>query len=114
MRDLHRLIAAARSRWQPTPAARDVQVELAFELSGGRMSEWRRVAGGLHTDRLAIVKALENRSPEQAAAAVDAHFTHAADLILSTPQAKKTQLSDPGYARLLADMLNARLSSAAR
>jgi GntR family transcriptional repressor for pyruvate dehydrogenase complex len=92
----------------------DVQVELAFELSGGRMSEWRRVACGLHTDRLAIVKALENRSPEQAAAAVDAHFAHAADLILSTPQAKKTQLSDPGYARLLADMLNARLSSAAR
>lgn len=91
----------------------DVQVELAFELSGGRMSIWRRVAGGLHPDRLAIVEALENRSPERAAAAVDAHFAHAADLILSTPHAQKTQLSDPGYARLLVDMLNTRLSSAA-
>lgn len=90
----------------------DVQVELAFELSGGRVSEWRQVAGGLHADRLAIVEALENRSPEQAAAAVDAHSAHAARLILSTPQAKKIQLSDPGYARLLVDMLNTRLSSA--
>jgi DNA-binding FadR family transcriptional regulator len=90
----------------------DIQVELAFELSGGRVSEWRRVAGGLHADRLAIVEALENRSSEQAAAAVDAHSAHAARLILSTPQAKKIQLSDPGYTRLLVDMLNTRLSSA--
>ena len=91
----------------------DVQVELAFELSGGRLSEWKRVAGGLHTDRVAIVEALESRSPERAAAAADAHFAHAAALILSTPQAKRAQLSDPGYARLLADLLNARLSSGA-
>ena len=33
--------------------------------------------------------------------------------ILSTPQAKKAQLSDPDYTRLLADMFNARLRSAA-
>ncbi|MER5624441.1 GntR family transcriptional regulator [Streptosporangium sp. NPDC002544] len=91
----------------------DVQVELAFELSGGRISEWRRVAGGLHGNRLAIIEALENRSPERAAAAVDAYSARAAQLILSTPQAKKIQLSDPGYARLLVDMLNTRLSSAA-
>jgi GntR family transcriptional regulator, transcriptional repressor for pyruvate dehydrogenase complex len=90
----------------------DVQVDLAFELSGGRVSEWRRVAGGLHADRLAIVEALENRSPEQAAAAVDAHSAHAARLILSAPQAKKIQLSDPGYARLLVNMLNTRLNAA--
>ena len=88
----------------------DVQVELAVELSGGRLSAWRRIAGGLHADRLAIVEALRNRSPEQAAAAVDAHSAHAAGLILSTPRAKKIQLSDPGYARLLVNALNSRLN----
>ncbi|WP_248963592.1 FadR/GntR family transcriptional regulator [Sphaerisporangium perillae] len=91
----------------------DVQVELAAELSGGRVSEWRRVSGGLHADRLAIVEAVESRSPERAAEAVDAHSAHAARLILSTPQAKRIQIADPGYARLLAGLLNARLSSAA-
>ena len=91
----------------------DVQVEVAFELSGGRVAEWRRVAGGLHAARLAVVEALENRSAEQAADAIDAHFATAADLILSTPQAKKVQHSDPGYARLLVALLDTRLKSAA-
>jgi GntR family transcriptional regulator, transcriptional repressor for pyruvate dehydrogenase complex len=91
----------------------DVQVELAFEMSGGRVSEWRRVAGGLHADRLAVVEALESRSAERAAEAVDALSARAATLVLSTPQAKKIQLSDPNCARLLVGMLNTRLSSAA-
>ena len=91
----------------------DVQVELAFEMSGGRVSEWRRVAGGLHADRLAVVEALESRSAARAVEAVDAHTAHAVDLILSTPQAKKIQHSDPGYARLLAGLLKTRLSSPA-
>lgn len=88
----------------------DVQVEFAFEMSGGRVSEWRRVAGGLHADRLAIVEAIESRSPERAAEAADALAVRTADLILSTPQAKKLQLSDPDYAQLLVGMLNAKLS----
>jgi len=91
----------------------DVQVELAAELSGGRLSEWRRVTGGLHEHRLALVEAVASRSAERAAEAVDAHSAHATALILSSPQAKKLHASDPGYARLLAGMLNARLSSAA-
>ncbi|MDX6238476.1 MAG: GntR family transcriptional regulator, transcriptional repressor for pyruvate dehydrogenase complex [Kribbellaceae bacterium] len=91
----------------------DVQVELAFEMSGGRVSEWRRVAGGLQADRLAVVEALESRSAERAAEAVDAHTARAVSLILSTPQAKKIQISDPGYAQLLAGLLNTRLGSAA-
>jgi len=92
----------------------DIQVELAFQMSGGRVSEWRRVAGGLHADRLAVVEALEGRSPERAADAVEAHTAHAVDLILSTPQAKKIQITDPGYAHLLAGLFNTRLVSAAR
>jgi len=89
----------------------DVQVELAFEMSGGRVSEWRRVAGGLHPDRLALVEALESHSPERAVKAVDAHTAHAVELILSTPQAKKMQISDPGYTQLLAGLLKTRLDS---
>jgi len=88
----------------------DVQVELAVELSGGRMAEWRRVAGGLHEHRIALVEAVESRSPERAAEAVDTHSAHASRLILSTPQAKKVQAADPGYTRLLAGMFTARLA----
>ena len=91
----------------------DVQIELALALSGGRLTEWRRVAGGLGEDRCAVVEAVESRSPERAAEAVDAHTAHAADLILSIPRAKKTQVADPGHAELLASLLNVKLSSAA-
>lgn len=91
----------------------DVQVEFAVELSGGRISEWRRVTGGLGAHRLAIVEAVEARSAQRAAAAVDAHSAQAMSLIVSSPQARKIERSDPGYARLLAGLLNARLSSAA-
>jgi GntR family transcriptional repressor for pyruvate dehydrogenase complex len=89
----------------------DVQVELALKLSGGRVSEWRRVAGGLQAERLAIVEALEERSAQRAAEAADTYSAHAEQLILSTPQAKKVQVTDPGYTQLLAAMLNARLGA---
>ncbi|MER6265964.1 GntR family transcriptional regulator [Streptomyces sp900105755] len=89
----------------------DVQVELAFAMSGGRLSEWRRVTGGLHEDRLAIVAAVASRSAQRAAEAVDAHSARAAGLILSSPRAKKIQLSDPGYTHLLAGLLNTRLGT---
>lgn len=91
----------------------DVQVELAFEMSRGQVSEWRRVAGGLQADRLAIVEALESRSSERAAEAVDAYGANAAGLIFSTPRAKRIQVSDPGYAHLLAGLLDARIGAAA-
>jgi GntR family transcriptional repressor for pyruvate dehydrogenase complex len=91
----------------------DVQVEFAAEMSGGRVAEWRRVTGGLHGHRLAIVEAVAARSPQRAAVAVDAHSTHTTSLVLSTPQARRIERSDPGYARLLAGLLNARLRSAA-
>lgn len=91
----------------------DVQVEFAFEMSGGRVAECRRVIGGLHESRLAIVEAVEARSAERAAAAVDAHSAAAMSLILASPHARKIERSDPGYTRLLAGLLNARLSSAA-
>jgi DNA-binding FadR family transcriptional regulator len=92
----------------------DVQVDLAFEMSRGRLSEWRRIGGGLHDDRLAIVKALESRSAERAAELVEAYTTRAMSLILATPQAKKIRISDPRYSQLLTDLLNTKLDSAAR
>jgi len=82
-------------------------------LSGGRLGDWRRVTGALSEDRFAIVEAVESRCPERAAEAVDAHAAHAADLILSIPRVKKTQIADPAYVQLLASLLNVRLSSAA-
>jgi DNA-binding FadR family transcriptional regulator len=87
----------------------DVQVELAIEMSGGRLSEWRRVAGGLHDDRLVIVDALESRSAERTAELVEAYTARAISLILSTSQAKKIRGSDPRYSQLLAGLLNTRL-----
>lgn len=90
----------------------DVQIDLAFTLSGGRVSEWRRVVGGLHAERLAVVEALESRSAERTAAAVETHTARAITLIMSTSQAKKIEISDPGYSHLLAALLNTKLSSA--
>jgi GntR family transcriptional repressor for pyruvate dehydrogenase complex len=84
---------------------------LAFEMSGGRISSLRQVTGGLHEDRLAIVEALESRSAQRAAEAVDAYDAHSEELILSSPQAKKIQVADPGYTRMLAGMVNAKLGS---
>ncbi|MFK0152772.1 FadR/GntR family transcriptional regulator [Streptomyces sp. NPDC090493] len=89
----------------------DVQVELAFAMSGGQVAEWRRVVGGLHADRLAVVEAVESRSARRAAEAVEAHSAHAARLILSSPQAKRIQVSDPGCTHLLAGLVNTRLNS---
>jgi DNA-binding FadR family transcriptional regulator len=83
----------------------DIQVGVAIELTQGRKSEWERIAGGLHADRFAIVAAVESRSAQRAAEAVDVHTAHAIELILSTPQAKKIEISDPGYAQLLAALL---------
>jgi GntR family transcriptional repressor for pyruvate dehydrogenase complex len=91
----------------------DVQVDLAFTFSGGRVSEWRRVVGGLHTERLAIVEALESRSAERTAEAVETHTARAITLIMSTSQAKKIEIADPGYSHLLAALLNTKRSSAA-
>jgi hypothetical protein len=68
----------------------------------------------LQADRLAIVEALESRSPERVATAVDAYAAHSKELILSTSEAKKIQVSDPGYINLLAGLLDTRLGSAAR
>lgn len=88
----------------------EVQVELAFRTSGGRPAEWRRVAGSLQDDRLAIVAALEDRSADRAAEAADAYSAHAESLIFSTRQAKKIEAADPRYTQLLIGMLNARLA----
>ncbi|MFE3073566.1 FadR/GntR family transcriptional regulator [Streptomyces sp. NPDC059247] len=87
----------------------DVQIELAAEMSGGQLSEWRRVAGALHEDRIAIVEALESRSPEQAAQAADAYGHHAHQLAFTTLQAKEAEALDPRYARLLAGIFTTRL-----
>ncbi|SEP46989.1 hypothetical protein [Amycolatopsis saalfeldensis] len=73
----------------------------------------RRVVGGLHAERLAVVEGIESRSAERAAEAVDALSARTAELVRSTSRAKTLLRSDPGYAHLLIEMLNARLGSVA-
>ncbi|WP_084216092.1 FadR/GntR family transcriptional regulator [Pseudonocardia spinosispora] len=90
----------------------DVQIELIGEIASGHESEWRRVVRGLHPDRLAVIEALESRSSDRVAKAVDALGAHTAGLVMSTPWAEKMQLSDPGYAHLLASLLTTNPSSA--
>ena len=89
----------------------DLQIELATELSH-RPAVWRQLSAALHPHRMALVEAVESRSPERAAAAVDAFSEQATRLILSTPRAEKVRLTDPVYARLLAGLLDTRLTTA--
>jgi GntR family transcriptional repressor for pyruvate dehydrogenase complex len=90
----------------------DLQVELALETSGGALANWQRVVGVLQPERLAIVEAVERRSAEDAADLVTAYTERAQQIILSTPHAYEISASDPGYSRLLSELLNTRIAAA--
>jgi GntR family transcriptional repressor for pyruvate dehydrogenase complex len=92
----------------------DVQVALAIEASGGELETWRRVAGGLHAARLAVVDALASRDGERAAELVVAHAAQAVEKIRSTADAREPQVSDPRCSQLLSTVLTARLNASRR
>jgi GntR family transcriptional repressor for pyruvate dehydrogenase complex len=90
----------------------DVQVELAFAISGGpKLAEWKRIVGALHSRRMAVVEALEARDGERAAAMVKAYHACTLELVTSLPRADEIRISDPGYSELIASLLNTRLAA---
>jgi len=86
----------------------DIQVELALDISGGNLDDWRRVVGALHEDRFALVEALESRDADRAAAVLESHSERAVEVILSTHRAQDARGSDPDFARLLSALLQRR------
>ncbi|MFK0152775.1 FadR/GntR family transcriptional regulator [Streptomyces sp. NPDC090493] len=87
----------------------DLQVELGIAISGGpKLSEWRRVAGALHPERLAVVEAIEARDGDLAADRVTAYHQRALELVTATPHAAEIRISDPGYSHVIAALLSSR------
>ena len=85
----------------------DVQVQLAFELSDGpKLADWQRIAGALHSQRIAVVEALEARDGERAAQMVRIHHARALELITSSPRGEGIRASSPLYSQLIASLLN--------
>jgi GntR family transcriptional repressor for pyruvate dehydrogenase complex len=91
----------------------DVQVELAFAMSGGpKLADWQRIAGALHAQRIAVVEALEARDGERAADMVTIYHARALELVTTSPrEAEEIKVSDPLYSQLIASLLNTRLAS---
>jgi GntR family transcriptional repressor for pyruvate dehydrogenase complex len=90
----------------------DVQVELAFEMSGGpKLADWQRIAGALHPHRIAVMEALEARDGERAAASVRSYHGRALELVTASPHGGEDRVSDPPFSQLIAALLNARLAS---
>lgn len=90
----------------------DVQVQLAFDLSGGpKLADWQRIAGALHPERIAVVEALEARDGERAAKMVRIHHAGALELITSSPRGEEIRASSPLYSQLIASLLNTRIDS---
>jgi len=90
----------------------DVQVELAFEMSGGpKLADWQRIAGALHPQRIAVVESLEARDGERAAEMVRAHHARALELVTPSQRGQETRFSDPLFSQLIASLLNTRLAS---
>jgi GntR family transcriptional regulator, transcriptional repressor for pyruvate dehydrogenase complex len=86
----------------------ELQVGLALDVSGGKLSSWKRVAGGLHAERLRIVEALEGRDADRAVALVRAYHQRTLKLIAASPKARRMRQSDPQLAQLLASLMSGR------
>jgi len=76
--------------------------------SGGTPANWRQVTGVLQPERLAIVEAVERRSAEEAADLVTAYAERPSRSSCPHPTPARSARSDPGWSRLLSDLLNTR------
>ncbi|WP_164836039.1 FadR/GntR family transcriptional regulator [Actinacidiphila soli] len=89
----------------------DVQVELAFAMSGGpKLVDWKRIAGALHPQRIAVVEALEVRDGARAAEMVRTYHARALELVTSSPRTEEIKVADPLYSQLIASLVNTRLA----
>ena len=78
-------------------------------MAAGRRRDARGAAGGC---RGAGELLRAPCSVQRAAEAVDACTARTGELILSTPKAERIEVVDPGYPRLLAALVGARLDPA--
>jgi GntR family transcriptional repressor for pyruvate dehydrogenase complex len=79
----------------------DLQIDWALERSRGELDSWKRMVGGLHTERMNIVDALDDRSPERAMELTRAYHERALTLIESSGKGTANQAPDPVLSRLL-------------
>jgi GntR family transcriptional repressor for pyruvate dehydrogenase complex len=86
----------------------ELQVGLALDLSGGKLAAWKKVAGGLHEERLRIVEALEARDADRAVALMRAYHVRTLELIAASPKARRIRHSDPQLSQLVASLMGNR------
>ncbi|MFE2040312.1 FadR/GntR family transcriptional regulator [Streptomyces sp. NPDC059477] len=116
-RFLHRLSDLSRNALLSTLCRffSEVQVELAFALSGGpNLADWQRNTGALHAHRMAVVEAVEARDGARAAAMVRAYHTRALEVVTARPRADGATLSDPQFSQLIAALIDTRFTATAR
>ncbi|MFE4664678.1 FadR/GntR family transcriptional regulator [Streptomyces sp. NPDC056716] len=82
----------------------DVQVRLALELGTKRPTAWKKAAGALQDDRMALVAALEARDAERAVMCLETYSDRMRELIDTASQSKRFRLTDTDFARLVSQL----------
>ncbi|MFE4668248.1 FadR/GntR family transcriptional regulator [Streptomyces sp. NPDC056716] len=85
----------------------EVQVELAFAISGGpSLADWQRNTGALHAYRIAVVEAVEARDGARAAAMVRAYHSRALEVVTARPRTDGVTITNPQFSQLIASLMN--------
>jgi GntR family transcriptional repressor for pyruvate dehydrogenase complex len=79
----------------------DLQIDWALERSAGVLDTWKRMVGERHTERMNIVDALDDRSPERAPQLTRGYVERSLALIQSFGNGTAGQAPDPVLSRLL-------------
>ncbi|MFE4668243.1 FadR/GntR family transcriptional regulator [Streptomyces sp. NPDC056716] len=82
----------------------DVQVRLALELGTRKPAAWKKAAGPLRDDRMALVAALEARDAERAVKCLENYSDRMRDLIDTASRSKSFRLTDTDFARLVSQL----------
>jgi DNA-binding FadR family transcriptional regulator len=89
-------------------ALTEIQIGVAFELSGGDAGSWGSVAGAMYRDRVAIVDAIARRDPAAADLVRDYH-RRVIKRTRTLPGAKERRESDPGLTSFLSAWLGTNI-----
>ena len=87
----------------------EIQIGLAVELSGGSTRGWLRVAGSLHSTRMDIVEAIEQRDAARAVQLVHDYHRTVITRTQSAPRAKEIRETDPGLTAFLSSWLRSNV-----
>lgn len=88
----------------------EIQIGIAVKLSEGRVEDWRRVAGSLHTARMDIVQAIAERDATRAVDLVRGYHRAVIKRIRSSTRAKELGEADPGLTKFLSRWLGANVN----